>query len=105
MSSFFTKRYARARALTALLLAAVGLGACTEVQVEETRVMLDTTTCGSNNSNGGGGNNGGNQPPQQSSAVMDTYIVQIFELYHPETATPNDCNDCLATRQNCFLET
>lgn len=102
MSSYFTKRYRALR--TALLAAAIGLGACTEVQVEETRVMLDTTTCDSNNSSGGGGNNGGNQPPQQTSAVMDTAVVQIFELYHPESATPNDCNTCVASRQNCFLE-
>ena len=63
--------------------------------------MLDTTACSSGNNNGSG--NGGNQQPSQTN-VMDTYIVQIFELYHPETATPNDCNDCLASRQNCFLE-
>jgi hypothetical protein len=98
MSSFFTKRTAIER--SALLLAALGLGACTDVQVEETRVMLDTTACSSN----GGNNNGGNQQPQPTSAVMDTYIVQIFELYHPESATPTDCNDCLASRLNCFLE-
>ncbi len=97
---------------TALLLAAFGLGACTEVQVQETRVLLDTSAnCGSNNNNGSGGfNNGGNQQPQMSSAVMDTYIVQVFELYDPANATATACDDCLAQRLNpavaqlCFLE-
>jgi hypothetical protein len=95
--------------MTALLLAAVGIGACTEVQVQETRVLLDTSaTCGSNNGSGGF-NNGGNQQPQMSSAVMDTYIVQVFELYDPTNATTT-CDDCLARRQDptaaqlCFLE-
>jgi hypothetical protein len=111
MSSYFTKSYARAkrcaRAGALLLAAAVGLGACTEVQVEETRVVLDETTC-SSSSAGTGGNNGGNGPgnqqPQSNGAVMDTAVVQIFELHHPESATPDDCNTCVASRQNCFLE-
>lgn len=114
MSSSFTKPRAHRRALTiALLATAVGLGACTEVQVQQTRVMLDTSTsCGANNNNNGSGgfNNGGNQPPQMSTAVMDTYIVQVFELYDPENAGTNACDVCLADRQNlsgpqaCFLE-
>jgi hypothetical protein len=89
--------------MTGLLLAAVGLGSCTEVQIEETRVELDTTKCSSSN-NDGGFNNGSNQRPAMSSAVMDTYIVQVFELYDPRNPGPNDCNDCVATRSNCFLE-
>jgi hypothetical protein len=112
MSSFFIKPGAGRHALmTVLLLAAVGLGACTEVQVQETRVLLDTSAvCSSNNNGGGGFNNGGNQPPQMSSAVMDTYIVQVFELYDPANAGASACDDCLAARQNlagpqvCFLE-
>lgn len=113
MSSFFTRPRARRRPLMiGLLTAAVGLGACTEVQVQETRVLLDTSaTCGSTNNNGGGGfNNGSNQQPQMSSAVMDTYIVQVFELYDPANAGANACDECLAARQNpaapqvCFLE-
>jgi hypothetical protein len=100
MSSFFTKERKRHALMTGLLLAAVGLGACTEVQIEETRVELDTTKCSSNN-NGGGGSN---QQPQMSTAVMDTYIVQVFELYDPKNPGPNDCNECVATRSNCFLE-
>jgi hypothetical protein len=107
-SSFTSKRFERKR--FALLLAAVGLGACTEVQVEETRVMLDTTLCSSNNNggnnNGGNGSgNGGNQQPQQPSAIIDTYIVQVFELYNPENPASTDCTDCLASHVNCFLET
>jgi len=108
MSLFFTKRLVLT---TALLLAAVGLGACTEVQVQQTQVQLDTSAvCGSNNNGGAGFNNGGNQQPQMSSAVMDTYIVQVFELYDPANVTPNSCDQCLAQRQNpaanqvCFLE-
>lgn len=115
MSSSFTKPGAFRRALTTmtgLLVAAVGLGACTEVQVQETRVLLDTSAiCGSNNNGTGGfNNNGGNQQPQMSSAVMDTYIVQVFELYDPANAAANACDVCLAQRQNpaanqvCFLE-
>jgi len=115
MSSFFTKPGAFRRALitmTGLLVAVVGLGACTEVQVQETRVLLDTSaSCGSNNNNGSGGSNsGGNQQPQMSSAVMDTYIVQVFELYDPANAGADACDECLAQRQNpaanqvCFLE-
>jgi len=112
MSSFSTRPSAHRRALiTALLLGAVGLGACTEVQVQETRVMLDTSaSCGSTNNNGSGGfNNGGNQQPQMSGAVMDTYIVQVFELYDPASAGAATCDECLARRQNpaadqvCFL--
>lgn len=111
MSSVFSKK--SSTLMTALLLAAVGIGACTEVQVQETRVLLDTSaTCGSNNNNNGSGgfNDGGNQQPQMSSAVMDTYIVQVFELYDPATASINTCDDCLARRQDptaaqlCFLE-
>lgn len=109
MSSRFTKK--SSALTTALLLAAVGIGACTEVQVQETRVLLNTSaTCGSNNSGNGGFNNGGNQQPPMSSAVMDTYIVQVFELYDPATATTNTCDDCLARRKDptaaqlCFLE-
>ena len=100
MSSRFTK----IRSATALLLAAFALGACTEVKVQETRVLLDTSSakCGNN---GGGFNNGGNQQPQTSSTVMDTYIVQVFELYDPLNAGASACNDCLAQHMNCFLET
>jgi hypothetical protein len=99
--------------MNAVLLAAVGIGACTEVQVQETRVLLDTSaTCGSNNNNNGSGgfNDGGNQQPQMSSAVMDTYIVQVFELYDPANAGLNACDTCIAQRlnpaadQTCFLE-
>ncbi len=102
MSSSFTKR--GGVLTTALLLAAVGLGACTEVQVEETRVTLDTAQCNSNNNGGGNNGGGGNQQPPMSSAVMDTYIVQVFELYSSKNPTANDCNDCLANHVNCFLE-
>ena len=115
MSSVFTRMGSAKKCsalMTALLLTAVGVGACTEVQVQETRVLLDTSaTCGLNNNNGSGGfNNGGNQQPQMSSAVMDTYIVQVFELYDPANATTHTCDDCLARRQDpsaaqlCFLE-
>jgi hypothetical protein len=117
MSSHFTNRCAlgvkryglgvnRRALMSALLLAAVGLGACTEVKVEETQVMLDTANCSGSGgfNNGGSRSNGGNQQPQISSAVMDTYIVQIFELYDPMNATGDSCNDCLAQRLNCFLE-
>ena len=71
-------------------------------------MLLDTSaTCSSNNN---GGTGGGNQQPQMSSAVMDTYIVQVFELYDPANAGANACDVCLAERQNlagpqaCFLE-
>ena len=115
MSSVFTRMGSAKREpalMTVLLLTAVGVGACTEVPVQETRVLLNTSaTCGSNNNNGTGGfNNGGNQQPQMSSAVMDTYIVQVFEFYDPSNATTNTCDDCLARRQDptaaqlCFLE-
>jgi hypothetical protein len=109
MSSRSTKK--SSALTTALLVAAAGIGACTEVQIQETRVLLDTgTNCGSNNNGTGGFNSGGNQQPQMSSAVMDTYIVQVFELYDPANATTNTCDDCLARRQDpaaaqlCFLE-
>jgi len=109
MSSVFTRMGSAKKSsalMTALLLTAVGVGACTEVQVQETRVLLDTSSakCG-NNGSGGGFNNGGNQQPQTTSAVMDTYIVQVFELYDPLNAGTNACNDCLAQHMNCFLET
>jgi hypothetical protein len=35
---------------------------------------------------------------------MDTYIVQIFELNNPQSTSPNDCDDCLATGKNCHTE-
>lgn len=115
MSSFFTERGALR---TLLMLALCGLGACTEVQVEETKVELDTTACssGAGGNGNGNGNNRGNgqtgggqsqQPNMSTSAVMDTYVVQIFELNDPDnTSAPNarDCGECIATRNNCFFE-
>lgn len=111
MSSFFTERGALPTLLT---LAMFGLGACTEVQVEETKVELDTTSCssgagggGGNNNNRNGQNGGGNQSQPNMSAVMDTYIVQIFELNDPgNLSAPNaqDCGACIASRSNCFFE-
>ncbi len=98
MSSFFTDRLTL---LAVLAGAAVGLTACTDVQVEETRVDFLTKACGSGN--GGGGQQ---QPASSSSAnaVMDTYIVQIFELNDPMSLSPNDCDVCLAEGRNCHPE-
>jgi hypothetical protein len=76
---------------------------CTQVQVEETPVKWEAgqfcqgAADGGRNSTSPGGQ-------LQSSAVMDTYVVEIFELTHPELATDKDCEICLATRENCFIE-
>jgi hypothetical protein len=100
MSSFSTERLTL---LAVLAGAAVGLTACTEVRVEETRVDFLTNACSSGNGNGSTGG-GQQQPASNSSAIMDTYIVQIFELNNPQSTSPNDCDDCLATGKNCHTE-
>jgi hypothetical protein len=81
-----------------LMAAAVS---CTQVQVEETPVTWEAATSCPSGADGGRAAGGG---PLQSSAVMDTYVVEIFELTHPELATDSDCEICLATRTNCFIE-
>jgi hypothetical protein len=82
-------------------------GACTQVQVEETKVTWQGLTC-SSGAGGGNGRGGGSQPQPAptSTAVMDTYIVEIFELNNPEISATNNCEVCLAskTKTNCFLE-
>jgi hypothetical protein len=94
----------------AALAIAWGATSCTEVRVEETMVSWMTPACGASN-NGGGRNNGGGgstqptQPAPSTNAVMDTYMVQIFELYKtPALAGGTECETCIATRQNCFIE-
>jgi len=100
MWSSFRRR--RAIPTLAALAMACGLTACTEVHVEETPVTWTTAVCGSNN---GGGRNGGGSSSQPSTAVMDTYMVQIFELNDPSVvAGGTECQTCIATRQNCFIE-
>lgn len=81
-----------------------GAGSCTQIQVEETHVKWEAAQSCQQGSDGG--LNGGSQNPRQlqSGAVMDTYIVEIFELTHPESFVPSDCETCLATRENCFVE-
>jgi hypothetical protein len=94
----------------AALAIAWGATSCTEVRVEETLVSWTTPVCGASN-NGGGRTNGGggsSQPPAPApatTAVMDTYMVQIFELYDtPAQAGGTECETCIATRKNCFIE-
>jgi len=82
---------------------------CTKVQVEETPVAWQAASSCESGGDGGrtdGGRMGGGSAsgPAASSAMMDTYVVEIFELTHPELATDADCEICLATRSNCFIE-
>jgi len=89
---------------SSLSLLTLGAGSCTQVQVEDVHVTWEAAQACEPASDGGR-SGGGPAPSQlQSGAVMDTYIVEIFELTHPETATINDCQTCLATRENCFIE-
>ena len=102
MWSFFTKPHAW---LTLLLLAAVAGGGCTQVQIEETKAAFNNLACQSDN--GGGNNTGGGgsqQPPAATMGTMDTYVVQIFELYDGQSTAQSECETCLADRSNCFFE-
>ena len=84
-------------------LLALAAGACTQVQVEETQAIFNNATC---KSDSGGGNNtgGGNNAGGQATGMMDTYIVQIFELNEGESTDQSSCDTCLADRSNCFVE-
>jgi len=91
-------------------LAAIALAmasACTQVHVQDTVVAWNTPVCGSNGNNGG--RNGGGAPAQPpaptTSGVMDTYMVQIFELYDTVAGADSQaCEACIAHRTNCFIE-
>jgi hypothetical protein len=86
-------------------LALTAVGACTQVQVEDTRVSFLNTTCQADRNSGGQAQgSAGPSQTQASDAIMDTYIVQIFELNDPSSPSPGDCDTCVASRSNCFLE-
>jgi hypothetical protein len=98
---------ARVSVLLTLGVALAAGGACTRVQVEETKVAWEGLTCSSPGGASGNGRFGNQQQPAPAStAVMDTYIVEIFELNSPEISATNNCEVCLAskTKTNCFLE-
>ena len=96
-------RRAAAALWSVALLVVAAASACTQIQVEETHVKWQAADSCEPASDGGRGG-GGQNPQLQSGAVMDTYIVEIFELTNPEGFVPNDCETCLATRENCFIE-
>ena len=87
----------------ATLLVAAG-GACTEVHVEQTTVTWEAEASCQREVDGGRSGQLQSQPGS-GSGMMDTYIVEIFELLSPTTSTADDCKTCLATSQNCFRET
>jgi hypothetical protein len=80
-------------------------GACTDVHVEQTQVTWEAEASCQSADGGVGGQL--QSPPSNSgngNAVMDTYVVEIFELLSPTTSTADDCKACLASRHNCFRE-
>jgi hypothetical protein len=90
--------------LVAVLLATlVGSTGCTEVRVQETAVDFRNSLCRSDS--GGGMNSGGGGGGQSMpTGLMDTYIVQIYELYDSGDTSQAACDTCLASRSNCFFE-
>jgi hypothetical protein len=99
-----TPMWRGAAALWAVACLVAVVGSCTQVQVEDTHVTWEAAT--SCPAGVDGGQDAGGQPPGQvpSPAVMDTYVVQIFELINPGVAVASDCETCLATHANCFIE-
>ena len=87
-------------------LIAAGGASCTQVQVEQTQVTWEAEASCQSGADGGRSGPLQSQPRNGGNAsMMDTYIVEIFELLSPTTAIGDDCKTCLATSQNCFRET
>jgi hypothetical protein len=82
----------------ALLVALSALASCTQIEVEETKVNVTTPQCANRSGSSGGSS-------QSTSPMMDTYILQFFELNDPNSTQQSDCDACLSSRTNCHLET
>lgn len=92
-----------ARWAVALLIAAGG-ASCTEIHVEQTQVTWEAESSCQSEADGGRSVQPQPRGGNATSSMMDTYIVEIFELLSPTTSTADDCKTCLATHQNCFPE-
>jgi hypothetical protein len=91
-------------ALVWLIASGMGAVSCAKIQVEETPVAWEAAaSCQSEADAGGASSSGRPQTSAPAVAMMDTYVVEIFELTDPN-ADDSACEVCLATRENCFIE-
>jgi hypothetical protein len=87
----------------ALLLLAGGAG-CDQVVTEQTNIKFLRSPGGAPSCTGAGGTSAGRAPTATAPAVMDTYIVQVFELTDLTDQSQAACDTCFASGSNCFLE-